>query len=737
MKFLHTKLGASLSLLALLASCSITDNGGSGSSTESSANRGDAGAPHSISVEMDSRVSQTQTQSVLVATVKDANGRPVPHARVEWLLAQGSVGSLLEIDTHGSSDNHRRLNSGYAMTATNADDRNIGGGMSVGRGSTWCALTSPIEGSTYVIAYCPDIEDWERQKAFTTKEWRDVAITLPTGSTNRVGASVPMAVQVSRQSDGAALAGQEVTFTITGGPPATLGRGGQTVTMKTDAQGMASTTLNQTRPATGTNTVNIRVVRPANEKCCLPAVLLADENVEYKWVAPSINIEKTAPPKSTVGANFDYNIVVSSTGDTTARNVVVTDTLPAGISYVSSVPTARVSGQSLSWDMGNLDRGGKKSIKVTVKGTRTGKFTNCAQVSAEDGALTDEDCADTVISAPKLALTKTGPAEVLRCDEIEYSFTVSNGGDAPATNVRITDTLPEGLTTADNRNSFTLDVGTLPAGQSKTMTAKVKANRRGNFTNTAVATADGGLRSEATARTVVREPVLRVTKTGPERRFTGRPVTFEITVTNTGDGPARETVLRDPLPTGSTLVNATDNGTQTGGAVVWNLGTLNPNQSRTVSMTLTTERSGVMRNVATASAFCAADASDSAETLFEGIPAILLEVVDLDDPIEVGANIVYEITVTNQGSAPGKNIAIRATLPRETQFASGDGPTSASSQGNTVSFAPLASLAPKAKATYRLTVKAVGAADIRFKVSMTSDQSPVPVEETESTYIYQ
>ena len=53
------------------------------------------------------------------------------------------------------------------------------------------------------------------------------------------------------------------------------------------------------------------------------------------------------------------------------------------------------------------------------------------------------------------------------------------------------------------------------------------------------------------------------------------------------------------------------------------------------------------KNTAAAKGVCA-EAAASCETKVEGIPAILLEVIDLEDPIEVGAQTTYEIKVTNQ-----------------------------------------------------------------------------------------
>ncbi len=121
----------------------------------------------------------------------------------------------------------------------------------------------------------------------------------------------------------------------------------------------------------------------------------------------------------------------------------------------------------------------------------------------------------------------------------------------------------------------------------------------------------------------------------------------------------------------------------------------------------------------------------------KGVPAVLLEVVDDPDPIEVGGNVTYTIVVTNQGSAEGTNIAITCTIPPEEDYISSDGPTKATVEGKTVEFAPLARLDPKAKVTWKIVVKGTKTADVRFKTGMKTGQTgEVPVEETESTHIY-
>ena len=65
-----------------------------------------------------------------------------------------------------------------------------------------------------------------------------------------------------------------------------------------------------------------------------------------------------------------------------------------------------------------------------------------------------------------------------------------------------------------------------------------------------------------------------------------------------------------------------------------------------------------MVSQATAQAKCASAVTAVAQTEFSGLSALLLECVDVTDPIEVGQQETYIITVTNQGSANDKNIKI-------------------------------------------------------------------------------
>lgn len=442
-------------------------------------------------------------------------------------------------------------------------------------------------------------------------------------------------------------------------------------------------------------------------------------------------LERFVPAEVRAGTEFEYHIRLTNLTRLELRDVTLTEQFPPGFRLQATAPQTGLDreGRRGTWTWARLAPGAAETIRVRGAVERAEALAICGTVT-----FAEDFCATVAVVEPGLALTKSAPREVLVCDPIPLRFVVSNPGTGAVRNVRVTDTFPEGLTTPDGQTGLVFEAGTLAPGQSREFSATVQAARPGEYRNTARAEDDSGLTAQAPATTVVRQPVLGLTKRGPELRYVGRTATFELTVQNTGDGPARDTVLTDPLPPGTELV-AAGGGRLAAGAVTWNLGTLGPRESRRVELTLKLNQVGPVRNTATAQAYCA-QATASATVEVRGIPAVLLEVVDDPDPIEVGGEVTYTIVVTNQGSAVGTNIVVQCILPAEFRYLSATGPTEATARERAVRFAPLAALAPRASAVYKVVAQGTGEADARVKVSMQSDQTTSPVEESESTHIY-
>ncbi len=443
-----------------------------------------------------------------------------------------------------------------------------------------------------------------------------------------------------------------------------------------------------------------------------------------------ILLERIIPAEVRANTKFEYHVKLTNLTSGEIRDVVLTEQFPPQLKVLASGPRAQVSPEGHGvWKWARLGPGASEIVRIQGIVDRTATLPLCGTVT-----FAESFCGNVTVVEPQLALTKTAPREVILCDPIPLQFVVTNRGSGVARNVRIVDRLPTGLVTAGGKSNFLIRAGDLAAGQSREFSVSVRATQTGEYRNTATAEDDSGLTAEASAMITVRQPALVVTKRGPDLRYVGRMATFEITVQNVGDAPAVDTVLTDAVSPGAEIM-AAEGGTVEEGRAVWNLGTLAPRASRSVQVSIKLHQIGAFRNTATAEAHCASAAA-TAGLQVQGVPAILLEVVDDPDPIEVGSNVTYTIAVTNQGSAVGTNIVVHCTLPPELRFVSATGPSANAVDGQEIRFAPLASLAPKATVTYKVVAQGTQESDARFKVTLTSDQTTSPVEETESTHTY-
>ena len=82
-------------------------------------------------------------------------------------------------------------------------------------------------------------------------------------------------------------------------------------------------------------------------------------------------------------SNFTYTITVTNAGPQTASNVVVTDVLPLGLSFVSATPSqGNCTGTStITCTLGAIANGGSATIALTVTAPTSGSFTNTATVT--------------------------------------------------------------------------------------------------------------------------------------------------------------------------------------------------------------------------------------------------------------------------------------------------------------------------------------------------------------------
>src|SRR5207248_5874193 len=132
--------------------------------------------------------------------------------------------------------------------------------------------------------------------------------------------------------------------------------------------------------------------------------------------------------------------------------------------------------------------------------------------------------------------------------------------------------------------------------------------------------------------------------------------------------------------------------------VSWFVGDLEPGRSKEVHLNVIAVNPGEHHFKASAQAARGLKAENEMMTRVEGLSAILLEVVDTQDPIEVGADTSYEIRVTHTGTKTETDIKLACTIPDKMQFKSAQGPARFREQGKELVLESLPNVAPRADA---------------------------------------
>ena len=254
---------------------------------------------------------------------------------------------------------------------------------------------------------------------------------------------------------------------------------------------------------------------------------LATWTVTLNAVAGLTLTKTDSPDPVLAGNNLTYTVTVGNAGPSTAQDVVVTDALPSGTTFVSAVggtgstACAEVALGLVSCEVGDLDPGESETLFITVKVGASVPDGTVLTNTAVASSPTDPDGAQatattTVRAQAELWMEKTGTALAGNpAPAIVYRLIVHNhagsapddtptsgaGGPSDAQNVVVTDNLP--LTNKKMTVQFlspscvydkplhrvTCSTATLPAGTSVVYEIQVQIQGSvGPIVNTATVT---------------------------------------------------------------------------------------------------------------------------------------------------------------------------------------------------------------------------------------------------------
>ena len=386
------------------------------------------------------------------------------------------------------------------------------------------------------------------------------------------------------------------------------------------------------------------------------SLVVGNKTTDVNVTVPEIIPDKTANiTNPNFGDKVDYTVTVTNDGIGDAKDVVVRDVLGEGLTFVDATGNYSFDEvtHTVTWIV-DLAKGESKVFSVIATVVGYGNVTNSLVVGNKT--------TDVNVTVPEIIPDKTANITNPNFgDNVTYTVTVTNDGIGDANNVVITDVLDNGLKFLNATGNFTYDEKTgtitwivdLAKGETKTFNVNVTVLGYGVLPNTVA------VGNKTAVRNITVPEIITVKEVNSSDIHIGDEITYTITVSNPGKINAANVVIRDILPEGLKFINASNGGVYdpVTGIITW---ILNITANSTVDLTadVCVNKSGNITNtvnVGNKTSNCTIESGD--------IVDLEIHIVADKSEIYVGDNIVYTVTVINNGPSDAINTIANILIP--------------------------------------------------------------------------
>lgn len=442
-------------------------------------------------------------------------------------------------------------------------------------------------------------------------------------------------------------------------------------------------------------------------------------------VGVTLSASNTQPIQNTAVA---LTIAVTNAGPSTAAAVVLSEQLPAGLTFVSAIADIGSYDSATGvWTIGNLAAGASSTLTLNAVVNTIGVVTNTVIVSSTTADPNSANNTAGITLAPSASAdlgiaASASNLQPAQNSNVTLTISVNNAGPSTAVGTTVLDPLPAGLsyvsssTTLGSYNSATgvWAVGDLASGANATLTLTAKVTSTGATTNTASVTSainDPDMANNSASVALAPAAVADIGVSLAASSLTpalGDALAYTITVNNAGPSTAAATTVTDLLPAGLTYVSATTaNGSFNPSSGVWSVGDMASGAFASLTLNVKVNATGALTNTVSA-ASAAGDPNPANNTASVAVNATASADVGValstnNVKPNIGDTFALTITASNAGPSPAAVVSVTNAMPAGMSFVSAI--TTTGSYDSSTGVWTVGSLANAASATLTINAK--------------------------------
>ena len=314
----------------------------------------------------------------------------------------------------------------------------------------------------------------------------------------------------------------------------------------------------------------------------------------------------------------EWTITVVNNGPSIARNVVAYDTLPSGVKLVEVPQHCIQDGNTVIWNIGDLDAGAPVSITLLTQILSEGINTNVVFVNSTtpDSNETNNKANNTTVADPVCDLEIIKLVSVKKAyvgEELTWTIRVINHGPSAAEDVEVLEDIPSSLkliryTATEGTFDKTTNIwtiGKLASDASATLTIVTEVLSVGNITNpveVSTSTPDSNKSNNKANNTTeaFTKCDLEIKKSSDKKVYNvGDEMHWIIEVVNHGPSTATDVVAYDVLSSSVRFVGYTSSkGSYDASTGIWDIGELAKGESAILDITCMVLVKGEITNYA-------------------------------------------------------------------------------------------------------------------------------------------